>query len=387
MVLSSHRKVAGAAAAALCALAAVAPGTALSARVRFSDDFEKGLSRWDLYGDRGAFVQDSGDPKHRKVLVLRPNGDVLALIRGSERWGPLAIEGEFLFPDAENNYLGVAYNARRTGDRMDFGLIYIRGNGSYLMPSPQRDFNTGRLLYEEYRTLLDGDAAVRIGEWQRFRVEVAGNTAHFYLGAAETPQLTFPLFEFDSGAVGLQPRSVGGDVWVDNVQVSSIDRLAYAGPPRPFEFQYDPEALLTVWEVAGPMPRTDDSIARDPGAHPDAWRAFGTDERGAVVTARVVDYHGPNAVAYFRTEVVTDEGGPAVLNISTIDDLALWVNGRYHWFVPRADHAWYDFWRNPEHEGQHIPVQLASGRNDIVVRVRGGSYASGGFYAWIERKR
>ena len=377
-----------AAAIAVFAVAvALMAGPAAAARVRFSDDFEKGLARWDLYGDAGAFVQDSGDPAHRKVLVLRPNGDVLALIQGSERWGPVAIEGDVLFPDAENSYLGVAYNFRRTGERMDFGLIYIKGNGSYLVPNPHRDFNVGRLLYEEYRTILDGDAAIRIGEWQRFKLEVVKNTVHFYVGSSNVPQLTFPLFEFDSGAVGLQPRSVGGDVWVDNVKVTSIEKLSYAGPPRPFQFQYDPEALLTEWFVAGPMPRTDDAIARNPEAHPDAWRPFDTDTRGAVITARVVDYHGPDAVAYFRTQVGTDESGSAMLNISTVDDLALWVNGRFHWFIPRSDHAWYDFWRNPEHDGQHIPVQLVTGRNEIILRVRGGAYASGGFYAWIERTR
>jgi hypothetical protein len=243
------------------------------------------------------------------------------------------------------------------------------------------------LLYEEYRTPLSGDAAIRIGKWQRFKMEVVGREAHFYVGPSTTPQLTFPLFEFDSGEVGLQPRSVGGDVWVDNVSVSSIDRFSYAGPPQPSGLQYDPEALLTDWEVAGPMAGTDDALARHPESFPDTWRAFDADARGAVITARIIDYHGPDAVAYFRARVVTDESGSAILNISTIDDLALWVNGHFQWFIPRSDYAWFDFWRNPAHDGQHIPVQLVSGSNDIIVRVRGGVYASGGFYAWLERKR
>jgi hypothetical protein len=373
--------------AILVTVMVTAMATAASAgRERFSDKFESGLAGWDIYGDNAVFTQESGDTRHGKVLVLRPAGDVLALIKGSEKWGSVAIEGDVLFPDAQNNYFGVAYNFRRAGERMDFGLIYIKGNGSYLMPNPHRDFNVGRLLYEEYRTTLAGDAAIRVGEWQRFRVEVVGRTAHFYVGPGDIPQLTFPLFEFDSGAIGLQPRSVGGEVWVDNISVTSINKFSYAGPARPFEFQYDPEALLTDWRVAGPMSHSDDAIARDPESHPDAWRAFDTDARGAVITGRVVDYHGPNTVAYFRTQVVTDQGGSAELNISTIDDLALWVNGRFHWFIPRGDHAWYDFWRNPEHDGQHIPLQLVTGRNEIVLRVRGGTYASGGFYAWIERR-
>ncbi|HEX5133190.1 MAG TPA: hypothetical protein VFX92_11980 [Candidatus Krumholzibacteria bacterium] len=358
-----------------------------AARLRFTDDFEKGLDRWEITGEGGAFVQESGDPVHRKVLVLRPQGDVLALVRGSDRWGSVAIEGDVRFPGPENSYLGVAYNCRRKGDRFDFGLIYIKGNGSYLLPNPHRDFNVSRLLYEEYRTPLEGDAAVRIDEWQRFKMEVVGREAHVYVGPGTTPQLTFPLFEFDSGELGLQPRSVGGDVWVDNVSVSSIDKFSYAGPARPMQFQYDPEALLTAWEVAGPMASTDDGLARDPDSYPDAWRRFETDGRGAVITGRVTDYHGPDAVAYFRARVVTDVSGSAVLNISTVDDLALWVNGRFQWFIPRSDHAWYDFWRNPAHDGQHIPVQLMSGSNDIIVRVRGGVYASGGFYAWLEKRR
>ncbi len=378
-------RIAVAAAVAGC----VAPPPASLARERFSENFEKGLARWELHGDGGAFVQNSGDPRHGKVLVLRSQGDVLALIRGSDRWGPVRIEGDVRFPDADNSYLGVVYNHRQAGDRMDFGLICIEGSGSYLIPNPHRDFNVGRLLYDEYRTMLAGEAAIRIGEWQRFRVEVLRNEAHFYAGPGKTavPQLTFPLFELDSGAVGLAPRSVGGDVWVDNVTVSSIQRLSYKGPPRPYEIQYDPEALLTDWQVAGPMARTDDAIARSPVAHTHAWRPFDTDARGAVITGRVTDYHGPNAVAYFRTQVVTDRPGPAILSISTIDDLALWVNGRFHGFIPRGNRAWHDFWRNPEHEGQHVPVLLVSGRNEIVARVRGGVYASGGFYAWIERKR
>ncbi len=367
-------------------LPVTAAGRPPAPKVRFSDDFEKDLAGWEVHGDRGAFVQQSGDPQHGKVLVLRPNGDVLALVRGSEGWGPLRIEGDVLFPDSQNNYLGVVYNFRQKDGRMDFGVIYIKGNGSYLMPNPHRDFNVGRLLYEEYRTMLAGDAAIRSGEWKHFRMEVMGNTAHFYVGPGDVPQMTFPLFEFDSGSVGLQPRSVGGDVWVDNVSVTSIDGLSYQGPAKPFEFQYDPEALMTEWEVSGPFIRTDDDLARNPASHPESWRGFKTDARGAVVTAQVVDYHGPNAVAYFRARVFTDQGGPAELQVSTVDDLALWVNGRFHSFISRADHAWYDFWRNPEHDGQHIPVQLVTGRNEIVFRVRGGGYASGGFYAWMERR-
>jgi hypothetical protein len=74
-----------------------------------------------------------------------------------------------------------------------------------------------------------------------------------------------------------------------------------------------------------------------------------------------------------------------MLHLSTIDDLALWVNGQFHWFIPRAGVAWHDFWRTESHTGRKIPVTLTRGVNDRVFRVRGGAYATGGFFMRLER--
>lgn len=354
---------------------------------RFVDDFERGLDAWEVYGDSGVMIRDSGDPKHGHVLLLRPQGDVLALIRGSEGWGPVRVEGDVLFPTDEQNCLGVVYDYHRTENRRDFGVAYIKGNGSFLMVNPHHDFNVGRTLYEEFHVDLQGDAAIRVNQWTHFRLEVVGDACHFYVGDVNAPQITFPFFEFDNGAVGLQPRAAGGDVWVDNIVVTPIEKFAYQGPPHPMGIQYDPEAMVTDWTLLGPLAETDDAVARDPQSAPQGWKPFATDARGAVVTARVVDYHGPATVAYFRTEIMRDEAGPAVLRLSTVDDLAIWVNGRFRAFVPRQERAWYDFWRNDAHEGASVPIDLVDGKNEIVVRVRGGVYASGGFFARIERAR
>lgn len=368
-------------------LASAASPVAAGAQVRFADDFEQGLGRWELYGERGVLLHDSGDPDHGRVMLLRPNGDVLALIRGSGEWGGVRIEADVLFPDDVSNYLGVVYDLQRRGERLDFGLIYIKGNDSYLQVNPHRDFNVGRTLYPEKRTTLEGEAAIEIGRWQHVMVEVIGSTCHFYVGDMTTPRVTFSDLELTDGAVGFQPRSVGGDVWVDDVTVSSIDAFSYRGPPLPEGVAYDPAPLLTTWQVAGPFPETEDALARAPDASPDAWRPFETDRRGAVITGRVVDFHGPNTVAYFRTRVQAERAGDAVLHLSSVDDLALWVNGRFHWFIPRSGYAWYDFWRNPDHDGRRIPVRLEAGMNELVLRVRGGVYASGGFFARLENGR
>jgi hypothetical protein len=354
----------------------------MEGQVRFEEDFESGLGAWDVYGTDGAFTIEPGDREHARVLVLRPNGDVHILVRGSEQWGGIRLEGEMLFPTDEDNYLGVVYNFQRRGSRMDFGNIYVKGNGSYLQVNPHRDYNVGRTLYSEYHVDLSGDDAVRIGEWTRFMAEVIGRECHMYVGDMSTPKLTFPFLELDFGSVGLQPRSVGGDVWVDNVRVSSIVEFTYNGLPIP-DSEYDPGAMLTDWQVLGPLPQTLDDAARHPDAgHP--WRPFNTDARGAVVTGRIVDSHGPRSIAYFRTRVRMNRVEEVTLHLSTIDDLAIWVNGRFHWFVDRESRAWYDFWTNPDHEGQRIPMRLEPGQNEIVVRVRGGVYATGGFFARLE---
>jgi len=357
-------------------------GAPAAGRVLFEEDFEAGLGRWEVSPRNAAVILDSRDRARGRVLALVPQGDVYALIKGSEHWGAVRLEGEALFPSDEDNYLGVIYNFRRRRERADFGVVYIKGNDSYLQANPHRDFNVGRTLYGEYRVPLTGDAAVRTGQWLRFAVEVVGRVCHLYVGGSAEPQMTFPAFELDSGAIGLQPRSVGGEVWVDNLRVTPIERFSYTGPPLP-DLKHDTGPLLTRWELLGPLARTDDEVARSPAAPGRAWASFDTDARGAVVTGTVVDFHGPKTVAYFLTRVRRASAGPAELQISTVDDLALWVNGRFHWFIPRRDAAWFDFFRNPAHAGQQIPLELAAGDNDLVFRVRGGVYASGGFYARV----
>ncbi len=353
-----------------------------SAAITFSDDFEHGLDRWRIIGEKSISIKHSGDPAHGNVLALVPNGDSAAIIRGSERWRRVRLEGDMLFPTGGDNYLGYLYNFTERGKRQDFGLIYLKGNDNYLQVNPHRDFNVSRLVYPEFRANLAGSAAVSVNRWQRFALEVDGASAHVYVGPGATPQMTFKDFEFQRGALGLQPRSVGSAVWVDNVTVRAIERLTYAGPPIP-AVAYDRAALLTDWQVAGPFPQTDDAIGR----HPERtrWSAFAADSRGAVISGRVTDFHGPNTVAYFRTAIEAASAGDAQVQFSTADDLSIWLNGEFQAFLARQDGAWFDFATNKAHAPRVLPVTLKAGRNQLVVRVRGGVYASGGFYGRLAR--
>ena len=360
----------------------LALATPLSAQLRFSEDFESGLDGWRLVSPHAMSIENVGGPGRGRVLVMNADGwDVYALVRGSETWGNVRVDGEVLFPTDEHNYLGLLYNYREHDGRVDFGNIYIKGNGSYLRVNPHRDGNVGRTLYEEYRTPLTGAAAIEIGRWQQFRLEVVENVAHLYVGDLSVPQLVFPYYEATEGAVGFQPRSVGGPVWIDNIRIESITSFTYRGAARP-AIDHRPDSVLTSWTVAGPFTQHDDQIARDPARA--EWRLAPVDGRGAVLTAAVTDYAGPRTVAYFRTTVEAAAPGEAILHISSVDDPVIWINGRFRGFPARDDLAWHDFWSNPDHAGNRLRIALRRGTNDIVIRVRGGQYATGGFFARIE---
>ena len=360
------------------------------AQVRFADDFSGDLSGWEIVGSQKAIaIRDSGDTEHGNVLVLEPDGAALALVRDSDHWGPVRVEADVLFPDDKHNYLGLIYNYVRTNARTDFGSLYLKGNGSYIRANPWRDGNVSRLLYEEYKTPLSGEHAIGINQWHRIRMEVAGRMCHLYVDDLSIPKVTFGLYEHSQGLVGFNPRVAGWPVWIDNVKVTSIEALSYGGPPIP-EIDYEPSALITDWEVIGPVAKPLPEIESGDGTGP--WRSFDVDPRGAVVTGRVTEYEGSRPIAYFRTNIRADVAKTVDLHLSTTDEFALWLNGRFHGFVYRNGYmfgrldwnAWHDFWKNPKHEGSRVALSLRPGNNYIVIRVRNGQFASGGFFARLE---
>lgn len=378
-------------------LASAAP---LLAQERLADDFEKDLSNWQLIGGHAIRLIQSNDSAHGKVMQLEPDGAVYALIKNSDRWGSVRVEGEVLFPDDGDNYMGLIYNFTRSATRTDFGSIYLKGNGSYVQVNPWRDGNAARLLYNEYTVRLTGDEAIRINAWHRFKAEIKGNVCHFYVGDMNTPKVGFDLFEHDSGFIGFKPRIVGTPVWIDNIKVTAIERLSYSATRVP-AFAYASDSLITNWEVIGPLPQPITSIDRAGDATASKvvdesatynWQPFATDARGAVVTGRITEYNGNKPVAYFRTRLRVEAEKSVTLHLTTLDELALFVNGRFEGFINRDGYvssendwnAWFDFWKNPKHAGSKITLRLKAGVNQIVLRVRNGQFASGGFFARVE---
>jgi hypothetical protein len=365
-------------------------------KISFYDDFEKGLNKWDLNVAQNIQIIESGQGEHGKVLALISGGEfVRAMIKGSEGWNRYKIEADFLFPDSGHSYMGLIYHYNRSEGRTDFGSIYVKGNGSYIRVNPRRDHNAHRTLYEEYKTPLEGNDAIKIGRWQHFKAEIVDSVCHFYVGDMTIPKVTFDAFEFSSGGVGFKPRVVGDPVWIDNVSVSSISELSYNGSRKPGGILYQPEKLVTDWQVIGPFCgnmleiEADgyivDKVYKENGKE-YTWQKFATDKRGCVVSGRLTEFIGGKDIAYFHTIIDADSAEVVKLHTSANEALVFWLNGKFLGYDGASRYAWYDFWKNPDHDGVSGTIELKPGKNALMIQVRGGKYAGGGFFVYIGRE-
>jgi len=104
-----------------------------------------------------------------------------------------------------------------------------------------------------------------------------------------------------------------------------------------------------------------------------------------VLSSRVTEYRGARRVTYFHAPVDADAPGPAVLEISTADDLAIWLNGGFIGFAASQAAAWWDAGVDAAHAPVRAHVTLREGTNHLHVRVTGGVYATGGFFVRVRR--
>jgi hypothetical protein len=382
--------IAGLLAALVLASSASTLSAAERGRVLFEDDFESGVERWIASDPDDVSAVDSGDPAHGRVLQLSPAVGFVAgvarralglplaeltyaLIPGSEHWGPYRLEGELFFPTRADSYLGVV--CHHAGHRDDFGSAYVisKQSESYIRVNPFYDGNPARALYEELR--VDLEPLPR--RWIPFAAEVVGRSLHFYVGDMEMPRLTFALLERRRGRAGLKPRIIGGPVWVDDVRVRAIEAHRYTGPPLP-RAPASVEGIVTEWEALGPFDTARPEVERgDPG---EAWTAFETDPRGAVLTGRLLGHASGPGTGYFRTRI--ESARASTLEFSTAVPLTIWVDGRTAEVegepLGRLDFrrvAWFDF-----REGARQWVELAPGRHAVLVRVD-ADYSGAGFFA------
>lgn len=380
--------------------------------INFYDDFENGSGKWEFTTPFKIAIKDSGDPAHGKVLAMSTGGPmVYALVKGSDDWTNVRIEGDLCFPQGFSHYLGIIYNYREIKDRADFGSVFVYGRyldptnpwtqgktevppkmdfiGDIILPNPHRDSNACRLLYPEYKVELKGDDTVKPGHWYRFKLETIGNECHFYLHDMKNPKLTFAHHEFDSGKVGFKPRYGGYPTWVDNVRITSIDKFAYQGPVVPAGIVYHRDKMINRWHALGPVCEQLTAV-EEGGYDPKAtytnygrvhkWQDLDTDDRGCLHPGRVIDRFSGNWYGYFHTEIVSDQDKDVTLEFSSANRLTPWLNGEPLAVVSPSKRIWHDYLVNPEHKGTTVKARLKKGKNQLLMLVRGGRYGGDGFY-------
>jgi hypothetical protein len=362
------------------------PGATWAEESLARDDFEDDLSQWLTVGPHGnvRIVPQAGAGADNHVLELVPQrGEfVHTLLRGSEGWTNVRIEGRVLFPTNGDGYLGLIYNHRRQGSRTDFGCIYIKSNGSYIRVSPHRDGNPSWRLYEELKVPLEGSRKIAPNRWYRFRLDVVGREARFAFEELAQPLVRFDGIEMDRGAIGLEARPGRGDpVWVDDIVVRRLGAIPTTDPEagaKPMS-----PTLLTHWEVFGPFARPSDAV--EAGGGTPLPRSVVADKRGMVITGRITDFVGGDRhLAYLRSTLDGGkDGARRDLVFSSANRIDAWLDGRHLATMEPQDYAWTDFLSTPEHVAARLSVTLSPGPNILLLRVDGNRFAGGGFLAAV----
>lgn len=358
----------------------------------FYESFENGLINWQYTDSNIVQLFETQDTLHNTILKLIPNrtSDCL-LIKNSDQWDSVMIEGEVLFPTNQHNYLGLVYNYQKR-ERKDFGCIYIKGNGSYVRVNPHRDGNASRALYEEYKTKLKEDRAIIINKWIPFKAEIIGSEIHFYVKNMSEPVVVFNDLEFSNGMIGFKPRFAGAECWLDNIKVRKIVEFSNSDKYSCKSHVYEKENMLYNWHAIGPFNKrlneietanSENSVILDKNNY--NWFKFDTDARGCIVAGKICRYTTNEKFAYFSTTISYDKATKANLMFSTLNNLHVWVNSEYLGMVDKQKYAWYDFDTNMDHNGRSIPVIFKKGTNRILILVEGANYSGDGFYSKIKK--
>ena len=361
-------------------------------QILFHDDFESDLKQWEYHYNGIAQIIKTKDSTHESVLKLTPNRTAESvLIKDSDKWRNIVIKGQALFPTIEHDYLGLVYNYHEA-DRIDFGCIYIKGKGSYIRVNPHRDGNASRALYEEYKTALTGNAAIKTNQWFSFKAEIIGSECHFYVIDMEKPKVVFEYFEYPNGKIGFKPRLVGGEVWLDNISVNQIESFSYSTPIRPTKIAYYKDSMINDWKALGPFTKRITEVEKSEENVPIVidgqeydWSNFPTDARGCLLAGKICRYATNQKLAYFSTHVDSKKNTQTEIQFSSLNTLHVWINSKYVGIIEAQKHAWYDSFQNPVHAGNSLPILLRKGRNRILVLVKGGNYSGDGFYSNIKK--
>jgi hypothetical protein len=353
--------------------------THVFAQAVFEDDFENGLLNWEpLSASHANVIREGNAGNHVLQLVPNPSQFSHVILKKPVPGQYARLEGRVLFPTDGNGYLGLIYNHLVGEERTDFGVLYIKSNGSYIRVSPHYDGNPSWRLYEEMNVPLEGDRKIQSNTWYDFRLDVHQREATLFFDDLSSPLVTFSEAPNDTGSFGLEARPGRGDpVWVDDIRITTLEPTAL--PKKPLASSSN----LQDWQYQSAITDPMDGSRDSPKLNEQSWLKLSPDPRGAIITGKLTQYNtGELSVVYLRSRFEAPAGvETSWLAISSANRIDVWSNGYYRGSVAPENYIWADHIDNPGHYGSRLSLRAKAGSNELILRVFGRTFAAGGFYA------
>jgi hypothetical protein len=317
-------------------------------------DFASGLKDWDVLDANGRIEEWHG----RSALYLE-NGP--ALFQPEMDLTSFALEVELASP-GPSAYLGAVFRAT---DGANYELVYTQPHTSGRWDAIQYDpvFN-GSNTWQVYNgPLFQAPADVPTGEWYRLRIEVLGEQALVWAGAAIQPQLRVRR---------LQHNRCRGRVGLWSYHPGYFSRLTLEPLPRQPETitQADATASLpyvSEWAIFGPA-----SSRQRPFSVSSDWKRVPTEEHGVLNLNRHMAKGASEAIAYAYAEVFAPDDLDAMVLFGFSDGLRLWIGndlvyeGQNHWSENAPGVAGTGYIRA---DAERVPVTLHAGWNPVLAEV------------------
>lgn len=346
----------------------------------YTESFERASSGWTPVGDSVAKVVPEPEAANT-VLELRPLRGRLSYVvfSGAGPQDSFRMTGRFLFPTEGDGYLGFVYGYQSDSDRIDYGCVYVKSNGSYIRFSPHFDGNPSWRLYEDLRVDLEGDRAIRLRDWHDFKLEVIDSSVSLYIDDMTSAVFTTDVIDIAAGMVGLEARPGGGEpAWVDDIRVRGLDDPGAKTNGTSGSVQAS--GPISGWRIHDEILGSRFALDPRPVSGRDAWTAIQPDGRGAIITAQYTQRRPAGAGRYLLSATLEHDGHEAVLAFSSANSLDVWLNGERVGEVEPVDFIRAHHTTNPAHEGTHLSIRPRQGSNELLILVDPDRFAAGGFF-------
>lgn len=323
--------------------------------------------RWTLAGAETQVTEFQG----QRALFLR--GAVAQLSDANFDTG--VIEFDMAIPSNAVSFPGVYFRGQ---DAANYEHFYVRphqnGNPDTMQYTPFINGMTSWQIYSEY----NARKRMRINEWFRVRMEIAEDSARFFVDGEEATLVVGDL-KRERRAGYVEFRGSLGGAYFANINITpGAPAAAPAEPAREL-----PEGLVRTWQVSAAMNEDAAYAIADEGRlNRVEWTALPVETNGIANLARVATHSQETMATLARITVRSNSARTVPMRFGFSDRVQIYVNGALIYAGDDSQNSrdyrflgtvgWYD----------QLILPLRRGANDIVFVVsEGGEGRVGGGWA------